>query len=447
MHDKTEKKKKLFIYGGIFLAVQILYNLAFRTYFGDDYFSFSKVLANNNLMEWLKNRYEVWSSRVVIEAILVFFSQNVFIWKLVNILVSLLLAYSLYRLSHGVSLFAVFALVLTYPVFDMGSAGWIATFLNYYWPLTFGLYSLIILDKLAREEEIRWWEIILSFAAACVGTNVEQYCAAHIAILILFTIRLILSKKYHGIWMLLCHYFIAFSSLLFIILAPGNEIRKSQETASWMKDFCEKTAIDKLVDGFERTFSVILSSSNILFLIFAVLLFACVWKKTNTASYRIIGGFPLVVALSISFGKVNTNGFLEDLVNHVSLNSGVTAQNWVWLSSYLPLTLYGLVTASIIMAFFVLFDEMSKAVECSFIFFTAIGTGIVMGFSPTMFISDKRTMVFFYFLLIVLILKLLEYSGRLFSEKEIVLGKSIMSAVGFMVVLNNIVSIGRRFVP
>ena len=444
MISKIEKNKKAFIYWCIFLFILTMHHLAIKIYYGDDYTYFSKVLLDNSLTEWLYQRYEGWSSRLIVEAMLVFFAQNIFIWKLANILVSLLLAYSLYKLSHGVSLFATLALILSYPLIEMGEAGWIATFLNYYWPLAFGLHSLIVLDKLTRGEDVKWWEIIFSFITALIGVNVEQYCVIHLALLLLVTASLSVRKMFRKIWIVIGHYLIGCSSLLFILSTPGNKVRESSEVASWMKDFYEKTVVDKFVDGFERTGSILLSSSNIIFLVFATFLFACIWKRTENIRYRIIGGFPMIVALSVSFGQINSNGFFIDLVKMIPSNTGVTAQSWIKISCYLPFTIYSLIVGSIIMSFFVLFDEFYKAFECSFIFCTAIVSCIVMGFSPTLFASGERTMIFCYFLLIVLVLKMLEYSGSLFSDKEIMLGKTIMSVVCILIVLNNIVCAGNR---
>lgn len=442
MRDKIRNNRNVFIYGSAFLLVLILYHVSVKAYFGDDYQYFSKVLSDYGLIEWLKIRYTEWSSRVIIEAMLVWFSQHIFLWKLTNILVGLLLAYSLYKLSHGISLFTVVALIVSYPLTDMASAGWIATFMNYWWPLAFGLYSLVVLDKLTRGEAIRWWEVVCSFIAALIGTNVEQYCVVHLAMLALFTIRLIQSRSLHKIWLLIGHYVISISSLIFILTAPGNSARKSSETITWMKDFYEKTIIDRFVDGVEKTMSTLLTSSDIIFLIFVFFLFACVWRKTKNNIYRIIGAFPLGLQLTVSFGKTDSNGFIRELVQLVISNTGVTARNWIKLSSYLPLFLYGFLISGIIMAFFVLLDDFYKAFECSFIFCIAIISGVIMGFSPTLFASVERTYIFCYFLLILLVLKLLEYSENVFSDKEKSAGRNIMAIVSLMIALNNIVQAG-----
>lgn len=437
-----QNRRKELIYWGIFSVVVILYHLSIKAYFGDDFTSFSKILSQMSLKDWIYQRYNGWSSRIIIEVLLVIFARNIFLWKIANILISVLLAYSLYRLSHKVSLSAVLALTLSYPIIDMASAGWIATFMNYYWPLSFGLYSLTALDKSVRGERVKWWEIVFSYSAAIIGVNVEQYCAIHFAMLLLYTAGLVAKKRRRGATLFMGHYLITCFSLLFIFTTPGNTVRKSAEVVTWMKDFYEKTVLDKLLDGLGNTMSILLSSSNILFAVFTIVLFACIWKKTQNSKYRIIGGLPLIVVLLVSFGKININGFFDHFVNLITSNIGVSASNWIKVSAYLSIWVYGLIILCIVLSFVILFDEIRKIIECSFVFCIAIASYVVMGFSPTLFASGRRPMIFCYFLLIFLTLRLLEYAGNLFSDREIAWGRNIIWGLCIIAALNNVASAG-----
>ena len=69
---------------------------------------------------------------------------------------------------------------MLYPIMDMASAGWIATTLNYFWPLVLGTYSFVAIDKVIAGKHVKFYEIVLSIVAAVIAIDVEQYVVLHI---------------------------------------------------------------------------------------------------------------------------------------------------------------------------------------------------------------------------------------------------------------------------
>lgn len=442
LNDRNNRKKLLYCI--FFVAAQILLYLAIKIYRGDDVNSYIKVWNNyGSLSNFLISRYQRWSSRIVIDALTVYFVQNVFLWKVTSIAVSGILAYSLYELSDKESLFGVFAIILLYPLKDMSSAGWIATMLNYYWPLSFGFYSLVVIHKLVREREICWGEILLSFGALLIGISSEQYCAVHLALLVIYTAYAICNRCINkSFWIIIGHYFITAANLLFIVTCPGNYVRKASEVRSWMRNYYEKTLMDQLIDGFETTFSVLLSSNNIIFLIFAAMVFICVWKKREEFLYRLIAGIPLTGIIIISFRNIDANGFFSSIASRITSNTGVTATNWHLIGNYLPLVLYVTVAVCIVASFFILFDELGKCLECAFLFIVAIVSRVIMGVSPTLFASGNRTFMFCYGLIMLMMLRIYAYEKEGFSEREIKAGKYTAIFLCVYVVMNSVVAAG-----
>ena len=451
LDQKDNDRKQNLIYLALFVFVMVLYHVAMKLNFGDEGRFFSKQLDNRSLFEYLSMRYNTWTSRMIIEALEVLLTRNmltrnIVLWKVLDIGVWTLLAYSLYKLSHKTSLFVVLSLLLLYPLMDMASAGWLVGTLNYLWPMAFEMYSLIALDKISCGERVPCWQIALSLLAAVIGVNFEQSCAVHLGLLLVYTFYAVSRSNTRQFWLFLVHYVITFGMLLFIFTCPGNPNRSAfsvpMRGGIGMPDFYEKTKIDMLIDGFETTLSRTTCCYNIIFFVFACFLFCCVWKKTTDIRYRITGGIPLLVSFSslILFVKpvlslcvtiITTWGNKPLGVQAALLRetdvTGVTAANWMALSSYLPFVIFVVTVVCVIMSFFILFDDFVKACECAFIYLLAIATGTVLGFSPTLYESAVRTLWFFYVLLIFLMLKITEYCPVQFSTKELVIGKRVLS--------------------
>lgn len=130
--------------------------------FGDDNF-FGTVLNNKNLFQYLNERYYGWSSRLTIESIMVIILSIGFnFWRILDVLVINLLAITLSKLFNDSNNrefnWFITIMIILYSFIDMSSAGWVATTLNYIWPLTFGIFSLMYIKKMIQKSEIHWYE-------------------------------------------------------------------------------------------------------------------------------------------------------------------------------------------------------------------------------------------------------------------------------------------------
>ena len=111
---------------------------------------FSAVLDDGTkIFEYLSSRYNGWTSRLVIEFFLVVLSNentSLVIWKIIDILMFELLAYSTYKIfikdvkDNNKKLCLTWILILAilaFPYTLLCEAGYIATTTNYLWVLTF----------------------------------------------------------------------------------------------------------------------------------------------------------------------------------------------------------------------------------------------------------------------------------------------------------------------
>jgi len=112
---------------------------------------FARILGRQNLIHFLVKRYHTWSSRTLIEGLLVLIVRFELLWKAINIGLYFLIVYSLLKLidvKEGFYRnFMCVILLMLYPYQDMSSAGWAATSTGYFWTISVGLYALQLLKK------------------------------------------------------------------------------------------------------------------------------------------------------------------------------------------------------------------------------------------------------------------------------------------------------------
>ena len=205
MNKLKEKIKSLFDgdYRGIAIlfVLQIILFITIKPIMYDDA-SYITAVTGVPISEFVMERYQTWTSRVLIEATLGFIFQfSKYIWIFGTVLLMTLIGYSMSRLfikkeNKKELTMMVLWLVLLYPLERMSSAGWAATTVNYIWTLALGLFSFISIRKAYDGEKINIFSGIL-YALACIyACNQEQVCVVlfvtYLLSTILLTIRLVL---------------------------------------------------------------------------------------------------------------------------------------------------------------------------------------------------------------------------------------------------------------
>ena len=159
--------------------VALIWHLVIKISAGDDVVYFQTLMDGRSIWEILAHRYATWSSRMAIEFVLIPLVQVSWLWKILDIIIYTLIPVLLYRLlnnyteyidenvswsdkdsdreeSKSILKWLVCAFMLLYPFSDMVSAGWIATTVNYLWPLFGILYIALLLQKLAQNKLLHW---------------------------------------------------------------------------------------------------------------------------------------------------------------------------------------------------------------------------------------------------------------------------------------------------
>lgn len=374
---------------------------------GDDKTMFFDALRedNTNLIPFLVDRYYSWSSRIIIEALLIVIVHTEPIWRLLDTAIIVLCAVSISKLipSNNVSRmnWLIICMLFMYPFINMSSAGWIATTLNYFWPLAFGLFAMIPIKKILYHNKISWYEYLFYFPALIFAANQEQMCAILFTVFLIFTMYISLIHKKINTFMIL-QTLICFISIIFILTAPGNYERKNSEIQTWFPDYINISFIRKIEMGFSSTWFEFVMKPNVIFTVFCTLLFLCMVITQKKQLYIWIASIPLAASLIFGiFSKVLGETFPAILEIKNSITQYGTGVNFASIRSWIPDSIIALVFISILISLFLIFNNKKNSVVMILIILLGFGSRMIMSFSPTIWASVERTYIFMYFAFII----------------------------------------------
>ena len=371
---------------------------------------FLESVTGTSVWSYVGPRYYTWSSRLIIEFILCSVLKiSKYLWILIEALMVTLAGYSISKLfvknneSKKENTIMLTSMILIYPIVLMNGAGWAATTINYMWPLATGLFALIPIRKIWDEEKIKFWQYPLYIIAMIFATNQEQVCAILLGTYLLFTVFLIMkNKKIHPF--MIVQTLIVIASLIFILTCPGNAARTETEIQNQFKDFEMLTVLDKIGLGLTSTMGLIIKNGNIVFTLMSMLIAVNIFLNYKEKLYRVVALVPVFSVLTLSYFILNINevfpyfatlrGILvkEDII--------LTAGNCNNLFNVIPVMFACINFICIIMSLLLMFKNLKNNMAL-LVFLIGFASRLIMGFSPTVFLSGERTMIFFEFAMII----------------------------------------------
>ena len=397
MVEKIKNNRLLILFLFLVFSVFLLKHAMIDLNLGDD-LVFRPFFTEMGLFEFVKLRYMTWSSRILIECVLVCLLQfSDIIWKILDSLVFVLAFYSIIKLLNAQNKISIcvitFFLMVTFPFDYFGSAGWGATTLNYSWPLAFGLYSLCKLkDFTLNKYDMNFlWILALIFAA-----NQEQMCSILFGFSIISFIYMYFKKKKFNI-----RYFvylvIVILSLISHIICPGNAVRLAQEITSWYPTFCDLSIFTKISLGVLSTFSSIFISKEWVVLAFLLALILVSYNNGNVYA-RLSSLFSMIsyVFLAYIYPALNAGEMPSVLMRYTT--SKIDKPLDIWFIIYVLF-----IAIFIISITFAMYHSLPKhTFILSGVFIcAAFASRFIMGVSPTIYASGTRTFVFMYYLIII----------------------------------------------
>lgn len=406
-----EKLKKFFQNGrGAIFALFVLQVvlMIFVTPNKYDDKTFLESVTGTSIWSYVAPRYFNWTSRFLIEyALCGVLKASKYLWILIECLMVALAGYSISRIfvkdNKNENNVMLLFMILIYPLNVMNSAGWAATTTNYMWPLATCLFSLIPIRKIWDGEKIHLWQYPLYTLALIFAGNQEQTCAILFGTYLLFTLLMIIkNKKIHPY--MVVQTLLIITSLIFILTCPGNYIRNSQETTNHFRDFEMLTIIDKISLGFTSTMGLLIEEGNLVYTILCLLITVYIFSNYKEKLYRVVALVPLFSIFLTAFTTYTTNlmfpffGAFKDLVTaeHVML----TAANCNNLLNTIPLIFACANFICISLSILLIFKNLKSNIAI-LVFLVGLASKVMIGFSPTVFLSGARTMIFFEFAMII----------------------------------------------
>lgn len=401
MIEKIKQNKNQLILLAIVFIYYFMIHLTANFLSGDDQ-GFMAVLHNQNLFEWLIKRYQTWSSRLIIELILVILlNLPIYVWMILDSLMFVLIYYSILKIADVKDnlLISIFLMLVMFfmPLQLFSNAGWGATTLNYLWPLAFGMYALSKIKDFYLDKPNSY--IYIYIIALLIGSNQEQMCALLFGFCLIYNVVYYLENKKINKRLLLTLIFLVVM-LLFIFLCPGNALRKLSEINSWYPGFVNFNYPKQLLLGILSTLSTVINSTNASIYVFLLLLVLIGYKNKENKKLFLISIIPLLV---LAIFKNCLIGLVNNPVGDIIKLSLSPFDNFRFCLTK-SFVLYALILiACAISIVYVLYNTLDRRlfIEVMIILLAALASRIIIGFSPTVYASNNRTFVFMYYLIIL----------------------------------------------
>lgn len=422
------------------LALVLMYSTALLGY-NDDYI-FQHAIDNQSLFDFLLNRYETWTSRLLIESLLVFFTNFKEVWRISNIILWIFFAWNLSLILNkdkdSFLNWSIVAFIIGYHHFYLGTAGWIATSLNYNWPLILSTFSIVTLSKIYRDEKVSKVYISFSILSILIATNVEQMAFIMFLILIPLIYVFIKSKKDIKLPVLLL--IIVSLNLIFILTCPGNYARKVAETVRYFPDF-DSLRIIRLIDiSLSSTLYPWVINSDIIYILTLLIPVPLIFKKYENTVIRLISTLPISIALvfSILYPILsNSFQFLEVVKNALSnVGTGFTID---LVASFIPIFIIVCAFVSYVLTLYFLFKDDEFGYFLPYLALVAFASRFIIGLSPTVWASQDRTFIYMQFLLVFITLYILKKNLRI--VKNYIFANNLIFILFLLSLLNNIYNI------
>jgi hypothetical protein len=365
---------------------------------------------NQSLIGIMKSRYMHWTSRSILDIMTyIFNSYCPKLWVVINFACCYIIYYSLNIIlnknNNKYISYLIVGLFIIYPFGDMGSAGWIATTLNYLWPLSFGLLSFAILIDYFRKNKMTTFKYLTLIFSAIIACNHEQMCLLMFGLLSVFTVYYIYkSKKINHV--LITTLLISLIELINHILCPGNAARMVMSIKSSFPGFKSLSPLVKLSLALNNTYEMIIGNLNYIFVFMLITIFIINLKNKSNYKIKFFSILLIILAIITPFtGIFNTSSLYGGYMCKYGSNCQSVLQLIQYGSKKYILTIFLAIffTISIIYLLYKCFQHQGKMkIVVPLLFVAAILSRMVVGFSPTLYISGYRTGIFMYFIFIII---------------------------------------------
>lgn len=428
------KDKRIWILLGFYGVLAILFHMCWLKLGGGDDYYFMTCLNDTGFGAFLVKRWYGWSSRLVIEGVLVLvLQQPIWVWKVLDILVSVLIAWLLCGFfcsdygKHGsgssiqtdkntlpgtrtavplTSLILFLCLLLSYDFREMDSAGYMTTTINYWWPLAALLVAALPLYLWYQDGACKKGCYVLGAFAAIFAINQEQICAmALLACLYLLITDKLRGRKTNPYLYVLLALSVCFA--ICVAICPGNAARKASNIDFWFPAYAGFNLVQKVLLGWYSLLKTLYQDVNLPYFLMCAVLFMAVLKKQKGLPARLIAAIPLLSNLGLLgvllFGKYREYPWVHLILHVFDFDQPVVYyQGSLPNSNRLLLLVYTFCCACVVISLFLIWNKKERAIDALALLIIASASKISMGLSPTVWASSERTSIFLDFGFILL---------------------------------------------
>ena len=366
---------------------------------GDD--SIFNTEAVVGIAEFLKG-----SSRLLTDSMTYIFCRWHILWRLFNPVILTVLIKSLTELVPTKSrrlTALIFGLTLIYPTMIIVDAGFIATTVNYLWPITFAVINILVFQKLYGGQ--RFNPIYLgTIPLLLYSLNMEMMSAVLTFVFILGCAMMIYNKKIRVFPFIQA--LISIGGLLVAYLGNinGDNSRMVREIGRYFPVYGELNIIEKLELGFSSTFycmTMKLSFASAAFIAFTVFLAVTVFKFRKNIVLRLTSLFPCIFAVIFSVVSVTPLKDSELITFFTGGMQNYKMSKAVYSFEPVPDILFVIIAVCVLITVAILIKDKLEVLKAFLLLGTGLGTRLIMGFSPTVWASGYRTFAIFIITMII----------------------------------------------
>ncbi|WP_434584003.1 hypothetical protein ACMYSP_21115 [Klebsiella sp. R390] len=391
MNAKNKSLADFVLYSTVFIAfIFLLAKLRLMSYADD--VTFSHALDNTDIIDYLIQRYNTWSGRIVIEAIMVSTITISIFWKIM--IPASLIASSCFlwaitlkgtiKRNLGVPIALLLLLCMNASV--AGDAQWWVTgFYNYLLPVTCALFLINTLMTSTSARLTIALALILSF----IATSSEQV-AVFLILLIPF---LFLQSDHCGQKKVVISaaYIVVIIGSAITLLSPGSAGRFTVEASRYMPQIIDMNILQKAIIGVDRLVENIALNRNMLFIAALVSLLAVIIKKGEN---NLFSKLYIVIASIMLITTMTAHSFYMKDIDYLTYTEKFHSGNFADLRIYgcyffYMLTIITMAVGSITP------DKSGQNYHAFIVILLGSIVTIAIGLSPTAYASGERVMYVF----------------------------------------------------
>lgn len=381
-----------------------------------------------DFVNFFVERYLTWSSRTLADILsAVFTSYPIWIWQLLNICVYTLIIVItsrilelFYKENHSdekkenhsyvkqLLLTALF-FILLFPIFDMKTAEWVTTSINYLWTLlAFLSFCFYLLKSFSVSIKCRINTVIffISVIYACTFELLAVMTVLFLAFVLFIKIREKLSCRLECIAFL-----IAILFLFYHLLCPGN-LSRSLFSVNLFSSWNSMNIVEHINIALCSTYARLTSFSSstgiqvfLLYFIFNLLILISLHKKYKDPMIDLVFLLPFVFTYLFNQTDFQFES-IEDFSESVSSFS--VGQFRYTYQPILSILLFGMNITGLFLLFM---NKSFHGINCGFLvcllYIVSLGTRLALGLSPSVYASSYRTYIIIIFVFIIFNLVLL----------------------------------------